>query len=188
MAERTIEDAARVLMAHSLEAASAFSKLRISSPLFPALYTKLAGKILASTNSGLTGEERALIARFMMLNTPDDDTRSFMLRVRLTENERAELQHMADEADMDMSEFVRSRLFGSTPMVPADAEWWRAATAHEIVNALGVLRNANRMSPVEYKREQERAYNLRAAHDDAALMEMLRQYAPDDPHVNNYPG
>lgn len=107
----TIEDAARVLIAHSPYAASVLGKRTPGSPIYQQLYNRVAAQVLATANSGLSPDERDVVAQHMALSD-GDEMRTFMLRVRLTESERAELQRLADEARLGMSEYVRSRLFG----------------------------------------------------------------------------
>lgn len=50
--------------------------------------------------------------RFYGLNLIDyDDSRSFMLRVRLTDTERIQLQETSDDLGMTMSEYARRKIF-----------------------------------------------------------------------------
>lgn len=107
----TIEQAVRVLMAHSLEAAHALGRRTPASPIFQTVYNRVAAQVLSDPQSDLAPDERRLVASHITVAT-EDEPRAFMLRVRLTESERADLQHMAEAANMDMSEYVRSRLFG----------------------------------------------------------------------------
>ncbi len=110
MPDLTIQEAARILMAHSLEAARLLARPRPDSPIFQQIYNRVAADVLSDPQQALTPQERALVAQFVDMQ-PDPETRSFMLHVRLTEEQRAALQDMADRAGLGMSEYVRSRLF-----------------------------------------------------------------------------
>lgn len=107
----TIDAAVRALMAASSDAARQLAKRPVNSPVFQQVYNRVAAMVLAESESNLTPAQRALVAQFMTLEI-DPDVRVFLLRVRLTESERATLQRMADEAGTDMSEVVRRRVFG----------------------------------------------------------------------------
>lgn len=109
--EPTIEQAARLLMVHSPYAASMLSKHTPGGPIYQQVYDRVAARVLSDPESGLSLEERSFIAAFISLDTANT-ARSFLLRVRLTDAERDALQRMAKAADMDMSEYVRARLFG----------------------------------------------------------------------------
>lgn len=107
----TIQDAARVLMAHSLDAARNLGVRPTSSPIYQTIYNRMASQVLADPALNLTPQERTLVAQFITLDS-QDETRSVMLRVRLTESERTDLQRMADAAGLEVSEYVRRRVFG----------------------------------------------------------------------------
>ena len=99
---------AKRLIALSQEGARLLG-MGVSRPCFQGRYNAAAQAALADPEANLTAEERRLIASFV---EPEqgDAPRSFMLRVRLTESERDRIQQLADEAGMDMSEYVRTRV------------------------------------------------------------------------------
>ena len=72
--------------------------------------------------------------------------------------------------------------------MPTDTEWWRAGSLTALDEAISNAATAGILSPVEMTDEWEAARTARLCHDDAALMEYLMKYCPDDPHVKNYPG
>ena len=110
METETIQDATRLLMARSQAAAGALGRRSPASPIYQELYNKVASDALANPGIDMTADERDLVAQFITL--PDErEARSQMLRVRLTERERADLQQMADAAGIEVSEFVRRRIF-----------------------------------------------------------------------------
>jgi hypothetical protein len=69
-----------------------------------------------------------------------------------------------------------------------DTELWRAGSLMALDDAIPQAASAGILSPVEMTDEWEAARAARFRHDDAALMEYLMKYCPDDPHVENYPG
>lgn len=107
-----ILDAARVLMAHSLDAARDLGPRMGGSPIFQQIYNRVATTALGDASISLTPDERALVAQFITAGDEDETIREFMLRVRLTRDEQAELQRLADVSGMKLSAYVRSRLFG----------------------------------------------------------------------------
>ena len=90
----------------------ALKALRSSGQAQQTRYNIVAEQALEDHQADFSPEEReTLIA---LIDWPDDSGRTFMLRVRLTELERADLQARADqETAGDMSKLVRRRLFGS---------------------------------------------------------------------------
>jgi hypothetical protein len=90
----------------------AIKALRASGQAQQTRYNIVAEHALDDPQADFSPEEReALIA---LIDWPDDGGRTFMLRVRLTELERADLQARADqETAGDMSKLVRRQLFGA---------------------------------------------------------------------------
>lgn len=103
-----IAQAKRLIAAHSIEGLRILGA-GVSKPCYQGRYNLAATAALADPGSGLTADERRIIASF--IEGEGEEDRSFMLRVRLTESERDRLQAMADEAGQSMSELVRSRVF-----------------------------------------------------------------------------
>jgi hypothetical protein len=69
-----------------------------------------------------------------------------------------------------------------------DTEYWRVASLLALDEAIPNAASVGILSPIEMADEWEAARRARFRHDDAALMEYLMKYCPDDPHVENYPG
>ena len=98
---------AKRLIALSQEGARLLG-MGVSRPCFQGRYNTAAQAALADPEANLTAEERRLIASFV--EPESGELRSSMLRVRLTDSERDRIQQLADEAGMDMSEYVRTRV------------------------------------------------------------------------------
>lgn len=90
------------------QAMTCIRALNAKSPIVQMRYQQVVQMALAN-DTDWTPSERAIIAE--PLEATEESGRSFMLRVRLTENERAELQSKADAASTSISEYVRQRLF-----------------------------------------------------------------------------
>jgi hypothetical protein len=107
-----MEEALRTIIAKSpATAAAALKALRAvqtGRPTAQQQYNAAAEAALADAAAPFTTEDRAQIAAHIL---ESDGARTFMLRVRLTEAERADLARQAQAAGLDMSEYVRSRLF-----------------------------------------------------------------------------
>jgi hypothetical protein len=72
--------------------------------------------------------------------------------------------------------------------MPTDTELWRAGSLIALDEAIPYAASTGMLSPLEMAEEWEAARSARFRHNDAALMEYLMKYCPDDPHVENYPG
>lgn len=106
---KTLADAKRLMAAKSPDAAEVLGA-GVFKNCSQARVNQAASLALADRNADFTPAERALIVSFIESET-DDEHRSFMLRVRLTPMEQERLQEMADAQKMDVSEFVRYKLF-----------------------------------------------------------------------------
>lgn len=107
-----MDDAIRLMAAKSLQAGrEAIRLLRTpaSSPLRQSRYNRIAEWALGDGEADFTPGEKHLIASF--LQADDEPERAFMLRVRLTEDEREQLQSQAETAGMTMSEYARRKIF-----------------------------------------------------------------------------
>ncbi len=90
------------------DAIACLQAIRAKSPIVQIRYQRVLQMALAN-NDDWTPAERAILAE--PLEASESSGRDFMLRVRLTDTERAELQRLADEAGIGMSEYVRRKLF-----------------------------------------------------------------------------
>lgn len=91
------------------EAMKTLQAIRAKSPIVQQRYNRVVDMALNDSQAEFTAEERAVLAAPLTGN--EDEGRAFMLRVRLTEAERAELQEEANAANKNMSEYVRQKLF-----------------------------------------------------------------------------
>jgi hypothetical protein len=72
--------------------------------------------------------------------------------------------------------------------VVTDTELWRAAVVDAVTEATGQLVSTNTLTYTE--RDKGRWATSAAEHegDDAGLMRYLKQFCPDDSHIEGYPG
>ena len=106
-------DALRLIAAKSEQAArEAMRLLRtpVNSPLQQSRYNLIAEWALSDMAAQFTPEERQLIAS--LVEPTEAEERAFMLRVRLTEGERQQLESAAQQSDLTMSEYARRKIFG----------------------------------------------------------------------------
>ena len=108
-----IDDALKLIASRSEFAQhEALKALRTTGQTQQMRYNIVAEHALTDHQAAFSLEERAAILD--LIEWPDDSGRTFMLRVRLTESERADLQARADqETAGDMSKLVRRQLFGA---------------------------------------------------------------------------
>ncbi len=180
--EFTLENAIRVLMARSLDAARLLKRRpATTSPNFQLIYNRVSTQILSEPNSGLTAEERELVAAFITLDE-ESEPRSQMLRVRLTESERADLERKATRERMDMSEYVREYAIG-----PSDLSWWRATALRAITVATWQAHMSGQITLADYERIGQEVIQAQLAHDDETLKVLLWRYCPESEHITRYP-
>lgn len=91
------------------EAIKTLQAISVKSPVVQQRYNHVVEMALNDPQAEFTADERGMLAN--SLAVPESETRNFMLRVRLTQSERAALQASANDANVDMSEFVRRKLF-----------------------------------------------------------------------------
>jgi hypothetical protein len=72
--------------------------------------------------------------------------------------------------------------------VVTETDLWRAAVVDAVTEATGQLVSTNTLTYPE--RDKERQATSAAEHegDDAGLMRYLKQFCPDDSHIEGYPG
>lgn len=108
-----MDEALRIIISKSADAATeaiqCIRAIQVKSPMVQQRYNRTVEIAFADPKASFAPEERSLIAEY--LGGIEADSRGYMLRIRLTENERAELERMADEAQMSMSEYVRDQIF-----------------------------------------------------------------------------
>ncbi len=95
------------------EAVRMIKTLDIDSPIIQRRLNYVASRALDDSSAGFSDGEIAQITR--LLSPEDTETRDYTLRVRLTTSERVELERLAAEAGMDLSEYVRSKIFNGSP-------------------------------------------------------------------------
>ncbi len=114
---KEIADILRIIAAKSEsirgEATRAIMALNADSPIIKRRLNLVASHALSDSSAGFTDEEIVRIT--YLLSAENEETRDFTLRVRLTPSERAELERLAAEAGMDMSDYVRSKIFNGSP-------------------------------------------------------------------------
>ncbi len=180
--EFTFENAIRVLMARSMDAARLLRRRSATTnPNFQQIYNHVSTQVLSEPNSGLTPEERELVATFITLNE-ESEPRSQMLRVRLTESERADLERKATRERMDMSEYVREYAIG-----PSDLSWWRATALRTITVATWQAHMSGELTLANYERIGQEAIQAQLEHDDETLKVLLWRYCPNNEHIARYP-
>jgi hypothetical protein len=91
------------------EALRTLAAARNNSPVLQIRYNVLLIRAFADPNAAFSNDERALLAS--AIEAPETDSRDFMLRVRLTDAERANLESASAAAGLSMSEFTRQKLF-----------------------------------------------------------------------------
>lgn len=91
------------------DAITCLRAIAAKSPVVQQRYNHVVDLALNDPSAHFTTEERAIIAEG--LSVPGSETRDFTLRVRLTQSERVTLQEAANDADLDLSEYVRRKLF-----------------------------------------------------------------------------
>jgi hypothetical protein len=72
--------------------------------------------------------------------------------------------------------------------VVTDTELWRAAIVDAVTEATGQLASTNTLAYTERDRDRWALSAAERDGDDAALMSYLKQFCPDDPHIEGYPG
>lgn len=108
-----MEEALRIIISKSTNATSeaiqCLAAIRAKSPVLQLRYNHCATLAFNDPEADFSRDERALIAEH--LGTGGDESRSYMLRIRLTDAERIELTSLAEAAGLSMSEYVRQRMF-----------------------------------------------------------------------------
>jgi hypothetical protein len=108
-----IIDALKLIIARSPRAGElairTIAAVRNKSPLVQARYSQVLIMALADPEASFSPEERQALADGIESSEPSN--RDFILRVRLTDAERIELETVSSDAGMSMSEYVRRKLF-----------------------------------------------------------------------------
>lgn len=114
-----MQEALRIIIAKSERAAPlalhTMRVARVQPSSAGRYYAQALQAALTDPNAVFTPEERQVLAEAIPNDDGMDVTRSFTLRIRLTESERAELQRLADEVGQTMSEYARRRIFERLP-------------------------------------------------------------------------
>jgi hypothetical protein len=110
----TMPDALRTIIAGSPDAArDAMDCLRaisVKSPVLQQRYNHTVQIALSDPQAAFTPDERALLARYV--DTDESDRRSIVQPVRLSPDERQQLEDDAGHAGLSLSDYIRQRLFG----------------------------------------------------------------------------
>jgi hypothetical protein len=72
--------------------------------------------------------------------------------------------------------------------VVTETELWRAAIVDAVTEATGQLASTNTLTYTERDKERWAISAAEREGDDASLMRYLKQFCPDDPHIEGYPG
>jgi hypothetical protein len=72
--------------------------------------------------------------------------------------------------------------------VVTETELWRAASVDAVIEATGQLASTNTLTNTERDRERWAISAAEREGDDAALIRYLKQFCPDNPHIEGYPG
>jgi hypothetical protein len=108
-----IVDALKLIISRSPRAAEnalrTYQAVRNNSPVVQARYSQVLIMALADPEASFSPEERQVLADG--IESPEPANRDFILRVRLTEAERSELETACEYTGMSMSEYVRRKLF-----------------------------------------------------------------------------
>ena len=109
-----MEEALKLIISKSQNAAGhamqVLQAIRTGSPVTQLRYNQTVQIALNDPNAYWEPEERALLAEH--LGAGDEDKRDYMLRVRLTADEYESLQRLSADGSMNVSDYVRMRLFG----------------------------------------------------------------------------
>jgi len=71
---------------------------------------------------------------------------------------------------------------------PNEREWWRAESLNTLMFALANQLAQGHLSPKAFDDERQAVQKARRDHNDSSLLAYLRKYAPDAPHLTQYPG
>jgi hypothetical protein len=74
------------------------------------------------------------------------------------------------------------------PMAIDDTELWRSAVVDAVTEATGSLLSTSTFTYAERDKERWEMSAAEREGDDAGLMRYLKQFCPDDPHIEGYPG
>ena len=106
-------DALRIIAAKSpyagAQAMQCIKAVQVKSPIVKERYNRVVGLAFSDPQADFTPGERQLIADY--INADGAESRSETIRFRVSPSERADLKTMADDADMDISEYVRSLIW-----------------------------------------------------------------------------
>jgi hypothetical protein len=75
----------------------------------------------------------------------------------------------------------------STPG-PNEREWWRAESLNTLMFALAYQLAQGHLSSITFDEERRAIQRACRDHNDSSLLAYLRKYAPDAPHLAQYPG
>jgi hypothetical protein len=109
-----MEEALRLIIAkcnpHTAEEAiRTMAALRNNSPVLQIRYLNVLQRALSDDTANWTPEERLILAE--AVEVPEGSaTKDFTLRLRITTQEHAHLQNLADEAGLSVSEYVRRKI------------------------------------------------------------------------------
>lgn len=107
-------DALRLIITKSpaamREAIAAIRAIDAKSPMVQHRYNTVVDLALSDPQAEFTTQERAMIAENLESASRGGDAKTVDVRVRLTTNEKATVQEMAQAEGMTVSNFIRSRI------------------------------------------------------------------------------
>lgn len=114
--EKTMIDALRLIAAKSPyageEAMKCIRAMQASSPVLQHRYNRVVEIAFGDPNADFTPAERQQIASHIEADNKGA-AKTAVVQFRVTTDERDDLRTMAEDAEMDVSEYIRSRIWGS---------------------------------------------------------------------------
>jgi hypothetical protein len=106
-------DALRIIAAKSEmaggEAMQAIRAVQVKSPVAQTRYNRVVELAFHDHGAQFTQEERQLIASYVG-DGEQPEIKAYDVRVRVTADEKAEIQEMAQAEGMNVSDFIRSKI------------------------------------------------------------------------------
>lgn len=109
-------DALRIIVAKSPLAASqavqCIAAIKAKSPVLQQRYNRVVELAFSDSQADpFTSEERQLIAEHVTGEGGEGSAKTFDVRVRVNASEKAEIQRLAADAGLTVSDYIRSRIF-----------------------------------------------------------------------------
>ena len=105
-------DALKLIIARSPQAGSTalecIRAVKASSPVLQHRYNRTVEYAFSDPNAKFAAEERELIASYV--ESEDGGPKTLELRIRVNASEKAQIQRMAKDGDLTVSDFIRERI------------------------------------------------------------------------------